>query len=275
MAKKVRIVDLSLEIKEGLGKVPLEELDPKQRKLWEGLADVLTAKVRHFDHKASIPAMLRAFPGVPEEALPHGLAWADDYLTLSVHVGTHMDAPWHFHPTAAGKRAKTIDEFPLELGYGHGVVLDMTHKKAGDLITKADIQKTLKKMKYQLKPLNIVLIRTDTDKLWDTMQYWTDYAGMGREATIWLIDQGIKVVGTDAPGWDRPFKYQAAEYRKTHDKTVIWEGHYAGIEREYYQMEKLAHLDQLPAHGFKLCCFPVKILKASAAWIRPVAIIEE
>jgi kynurenine formamidase len=274
MTKKVRIVDLSLEIKEGLGKVKLEDLEPQQRKTWEGLAEVLTAKINHYGHKESIPAMLRSFPGVPQEALPDGLAWADDYLCLGVHVGTHMDAPWHFHPTTEGRRAKTIDEFPLEWGYGPGVVLDMTHKKAGEVITIADVQEALKKMKYQLKPLDIVLIRTDTDKLWDTMQYWTDYAGMSREATIWLIDQGVKVVGTDAPGWDRPFRYQAAEYRKTQDKSVIWEGHYAGIEREYYQMEKLAHLDQLPAYGFRLCCFPVKILKASAAWIRPVAILE-
>jgi kynurenine formamidase len=274
MTKKVRVIDLSLEIKEGLGKVPLEELDPKQKKFWQRMADALTATIHHYDHKASIPAMLRSFPGVPQEALPDGLAWADDHLTLSVHAGTHMDAPWHYHPTTEGKRAKTIDEFPLEWGYGNGVVLDMTQKKPGELITVADVQEALKKMKYQLKPLDIVLIRTDTDKLWDTMQYWTDYAGMGREATIWLIDQGIKVVGTDAPGWDRPFRYQAIEYRKTQDKSVIWEGHYAGIEREYYQMEKLANLDQLPSHGFKVCCFPVKILKASAAWIRPVAIVE-
>jgi len=274
MAKKIRIVDLSLEIKEGLGKVPLEKLDPEQRKFWQGLADVLTAKVRHFGHKESVPVMLRSFPGVPAEALPDGLAWADDYLTLSVHAGTHMDAPWHYHPTSEGKRAKTIDEFPLAWGYSDGMVLDMTHKKRGELITVADVQAALAKIDYQLKPLDIVLIRTDTDKLWDTMQYWIDYAGMGREATIWLIDQGVKVVGTDAPGWDRPFRDQVAEYKKTQDKTVIWEGHYAGIEREYYQMEKLANLDQLPAHGFKVCCFPVKILKASAAWIRPVAIIE-
>jgi kynurenine formamidase len=275
MAKRVRVIDLSLEIKEGLGQVQLEGLDPEQRKLWQGLADALTAKIHHYDHKASIPVMLRSFPGVPQEALPDGLAWADDHLTLSVHAGTHMDAPWHYHPTSEGKRAKTIDEFPLAWGYGNGVVLDMTHKKPGELITVADIQQALKKIGYQLKPLDIVLIRTDTDKLWDTMQYWIDYAGMGREATIWLIDQGVKVVGTDAPGWDRPFRNQVAEYRKTQDKSLIWEGHYAGIEREYYQMEKLANLDQLPAHGFKVCCFPVKILKASAAWIRPVAIVEE
>jgi len=98
---------------------------------------------------------------------------------------------------------------------------------------------------------------------------------MGRAGTIWLADQGIKVVGTDAPGWDRPFRYQAEDFKKTGDRSLIWEGHFAGIEREYFQMEKLANLDQLPSYGFKVSCFPIKILNAGAAWVRPVAIIKE
>lgn len=141
MARKVRIINLSVEIKQGLGRVQWEALDSQQRKLWEGLADALTAKIRHFDHQESVPVMLRSFPGVPQEALPDGLAWADDHLTLSVHAGTHMDAPWH--PTSEDQRAKTIDEFPLAWGYGNGVVLDMTHKKPCELITMADIQAVL------------------------------------------------------------------------------------------------------------------------------------
>jgi kynurenine formamidase len=130
-------------------------------------------------------------------------------------------------------------------------------------------------MDYALKPLDIVLVMTGTDKLWGTPKYVTDYAGVGREATIWLVDQGVRVVGTDAPGWDRPFSYQAAAFKETGDRRLIWEGHFAGIEREYFQMEKLANLDQLPPYGFLVCCFPVKIHKASAAWLRPVAIIGE
>ena len=189
-------------------------------------------------------------------------------------MGTHMDAPWHYHPTSEGKESRTIDEIPIEYCFSNGVVLDMTHKKPGELINSQDIREALKKMKYELTPLDIVLIRTDTDKFWDTIKYWTNYAGVGREGTIWLIDQGIKVVGTDAPGWDRPFHVQAREFRETGNKDLIWEGHYAGIEREYYQMEKLTNLDQLPPYGFKVSCFPIKILKASAAWVRPVAIIE-
>jgi len=254
MLEKVRIVDLSLEIKEGPG--------------------VLGARIEHIDHRQSVPGMLQAFPGVAAEDLPNSLGWATDNLTLSVHSGTHIDAPWHYSPTSEGKPSKTIDEMPLELAYGDGVVLDMRHKKPGEVISVADLQQALKKIEYRLKPRDIVLIMTGTDKFWDTPKYG-EYAGTGREATIWLVDQGVKVVGTDAPGWDRPFRDAAAAFRETGDRKLIWEGHYAGIEREYYQMEKLANLDQLPPYGFKVCCFPIKILKASAAWIRPVAIIPE
>ncbi len=38
--------------------------------------------------------------------------------------------------------------------------------------------------------------------------------------------------------------------------------------------EKMPNLDKLPPHGFKVSCFPIKILKAGAGWVRPVAIIE-
>jgi len=255
MTGRVRVVDLSIEIKEGSG--------------------VMGAEIQRVGHKESIPQMLSGFPGVAPEDLPDGLGWAHDILTLSTHSGTHMDAPWHYHPTSEGKKSKTIDEMPLEWAYGDGVVLDMRHKKAGEVISVADLQEALKKIGYRLKPLDIVLIMTGTDRFWDTPKYVTEYAGVGREATIWLIDQGVKLVGTDAPGWDRPFMYQAKEFRETHDRSLIWEGHYAGIEREYFQMEKLANLDQLPPSGFKVFCFPIKILKASAAWVRPVAIIEE
>jgi kynurenine formamidase len=80
-----------------------------------------------------------------------------------------MDAPWHFHPTSKGKRAKSIGAFPLAWGYADGIVLGMIHKKPGELVTAADIQAALTKIDYRLKPLDIVLIRTGTDKRWDTI----------------------------------------------------------------------------------------------------------
>ena len=97
--------------------------------------------------------------------------------------------------------------------------------------------------------------------------------GMGKEATLWLLEQGVKIVGTDAWSWDRPLSFIAKDFSATKDPSLIWEGHFAGIEKEYYHMEKITGLDKLPPHGFKIACFPVKIKGASAGWVRPVAIL--
>jgi len=258
VAKRIRIVDLSLEIKEGPG--------------------VLGAKIKYLNHKESVPQMLTSWPGINAEDLPGGLGWAVETLTLNTHSGTHMDSPYHYYPTMAGQKSRTIDEMPLEWAYGPGVVLDMRHKRPGTVITPEDVQSALEKMDYQIRPLDIVLVMTGADKYWkdnDIGKYVAEYAGMGRQATLWLINQGVKLVGTDAVGWDRSFAVQAKEFRETRDRKLVWEGHFAGIEAEYYQMEKLTNLDKLPPHGFMVYCFPIKIFKASAAWVRPVAIIEE
>jgi len=258
LAKRFSIVDLSLEIKEG--------------------PSVLGAKIKYVDHKESVPDMLASWPGIKPEDLPDGLGWAAETLTLNTHSGTHMDSPYHYHPTMAGQKSRTIDEMPLEWAYGPGVVLDMRHKTPGTVVTPEDVQSALEKINYRIRPLDIVLVMTGADRYWkdnDIGRYVAEYAGMGREATLWLLNRGVKLVGTDAVGWDRPFAVQAKEFRETGDRKLIWKGHFAGIEGEYYQMEKLTNLDKLPPHGFMVYCFPIKILKASAAWVRPVAIIEE
>ncbi len=107
-----------------------------------------------------------------------------------------------------------------------------------------------------------------------TSNYLISGCGVGREATLWLLEQGIKVVGTDAWSWDRPLPFIAKEFDKTGDPSLIWEGHFAGIEKSYCQLEKLTSLDQLPSTGFKISCYPIKIKNASAGWVRAVAIIE-
>ncbi len=94
---------------------------------------------------------------------------------------------------------------------------------------------------------------------------------MGREATLWLCERGVRVVGTDAWSWDRPLPLIAADFKKTKDASLIWEGHFAGIVKGYFQIEKLTNLAKLPSTGFTFYCFPIKIKGASAGWIRAVA----
>jgi kynurenine formamidase len=237
-------------------------------------SEPLPVKVVHEDHTKSVEAM-KGFFGCDESDLPQGLAWANDSATLGAHAGTHVDAPWHYFPTSEGKRARTIDEMPLEWFYGDGVVLDMRHKPNGSLITINDIKEALEKINYQLKPWDIVLIETGADKYWGKAEYFNAGCGMGKESTLWLIEQGIKVMGIDAWGWDRPFWAIKEEFSKTKDKSILWEGHRAGIEKEYCHIEKLANLDKLPRpFAFKVACFPVKLTKGSAGWTRAVALLE-
>jgi kynurenine formamidase len=97
---------------------------------------------------------------------------------------------------------------------------------------------------------------------------------MGRDATLYLLERGIRVTGTDAWSWDAPFVHTARRYAVDHDPSVIWEGHKAGREIGYCHLEKLHDLERLPDKGFQISCFPVKIAAASAGWTRAVAILE-
>ena len=81
-------------------------------------------------------------------------------------------------------------------------------------------------------------------------------------------------MGTDAWSWDAPFSHTAKKFAKDRDPSIIWEGHKAGREIPYYQMEKLQHLETLPGHGFTVICFPVKIERAGAGWVRAVALFD-
>jgi kynurenine formamidase len=97
---------------------------------------------------------------------------------------------------------------------------------------------------------------------------------MGREATLYLTERGVRVCGTDGWSWDAPFVHTRRRWEETADPAIIWEGHRAGMVRGYCQIEKLHNLEELPATGFTVCCFPVKIRGASAGWTRAVAIID-
>jgi kynurenine formamidase len=161
---------------------------------------------------------------------------------------------------------------PLDWFFRPAVKLDFRAFDDGYIVTPEDIDKELLRIDYTLKPLDIVVINTSAGDRFGTAAYPQSGCGIGRDATLHLTSQGIRVVGTDAWSWDAPFKFVAERYARDRDASIIWEGHKAGLETEYCQIEKLRHLDQLPPHGFRIACFPVKIHAASAGWTRAVAI---
>lgn len=83
---------------------------------------------------------------------------------------------------------------------------------------------------------------------------------------------GLHLEGTDAWSWDAPFSHTRARFAGSGDASIIWEGHKAGRDIGYGQMEKMSNLECLPAHGFEVSCFPYKIKHATAGFVRAVAI---
>jgi kynurenine formamidase len=92
------------------------------------------------------------------------------------------------------------------------------------------------------------------------------------EATRWLFDQGVRVMGIDAWGWDRPLHLQAAEAIERDQAGIFWAAHQVGLP--YSQIERLVNLGALPPTGFTVACFPLRIAGASAAPARVVAILD-
>lgn len=204
----------------------------------------------------------------------------EEFLSLEtvhcpVHIGTHIDYSFHYGTKSEGRASKTINELPLEWCISSGVVLDFTSKKPGEVISKGDVESMLKKINYNLKPKDIVILHTGADKLFGSKEYLTNYPGVSPEAIGFILDAGVKIIGIDSLGFDRPYKFMMTDFLRTHDAGVLWPAHFFGRIREYAHIERLANLDKLPAFGFKVACFPVKIKDVGASWARAVAIIEE
>lgn len=236
----------------------------------------LQPRIEYSGHAESVEQMLPFFPGLRADQLPDGEAWAVEQLHLSTHSGSHMDAPWHYHSTTnnGACRSPTIDEAPLDLFLRPGVKLDFRHFADGYVASAADVEAELDRIGYALQPLDIVLVNTSAGAAYGKVNFENRGCGLGREATNFLTGHGVQVVGTDAWSWDAPFVHTAKRFAETGDPAIIWEGHKAGREQPYYQMEKLLNLAALPPFGFTVACFPVKIERASAGWVRAVAILD-
>lgn len=90
-----RFVDLSIAIEAAL------PCDPP----------MMIPKIEYVDHAQGATQMLDFFPGIRREQLPGGLGWALEFLTLTTHSGTHLDAP--YHSTTTPRRIKENTPLPL------------------------------------------------------------------------------------------------------------------------------------------------------------------
>jgi kynurenine formamidase len=237
---------------------------------------LMNSKITNLPHENGAKEDQKYYGIDPNDWPFPGKAWADDFIEMTTHSGTHLDAPWHMGPKCEGKIPKTIDEWPLEWCYGDGVVIDIRDIPNGYQLSVGELKNRLKKMKYTLKPLDIFLVMTGNDKYWGTPEYLNRGGHLSPEALLWVLDQGIKTVGTDSWSFDIPYSYWSKNYKEHgNDPKYLWPCHLVGIKKEYAHYEKLMNLDKLPLYGFKFYGFPIKFYKGSAGFVRAVAFVEE
>jgi kynurenine formamidase len=252
----MRFVDLSAPITQGPAELP----------------DMLRTDIEFSDHAEGAAAAAAVF-GVGAELLRDGEGWATETFTrLGTHNSTHVDAPWHYNSTIAGERAQTIDELPLDWFFRPGVVLDFDGRPDGEAIDVPEVEAALSAAGHELRERDIVLIRTGRDAHLDAPDYMIRGPGVTAAATHWLYDRGVRVMGVDAWGWDRPLNLQAQDAIAAGRPGIFWAAHQADLQ--YAQIERLANLGALPSTGFTVACFPLRLVGGSAAPARVVAIVD-
>ncbi len=108
------------------------------------------------------------------------------HLSLGVHTGTHVDAPFHFIDGAP-----TLEQVPLETFVGPATVIEISNST---LITESDLQRVV--IPSQVERL---LIKTSNSALWakGENEFQPDFVALSPEAANWAVENGIRLVGID------------------------------------------------------------------------------
>jgi arylformamidase len=201
------------------------------------------------DISVPLGASTPVFPGDPrlsislEQQIAQGAAYNSSTVSMGVHTGTHVDAPWHFLDDG-----DTIDQVPLNALVGVAQVYDLT---GVNRITEST-----------LAPLNIrpgerVLFKTSNSALWgQTHEVAPDYVALTTGAAHFLLQRNVQTVGIDYLSVDAP-------------NTLDFPVHRALLKHRVVIVEGL-NLRDVHAGEYFLICLPLKFKAAEAALARAV-----
>ncbi len=186
------------------------------------------------------------------------ITFATSHLSTLDHIGTHVDAFYHFDPNGA-----TIDQMPLEMFFGKAVCLDMTHIPDLGEITVEEMEEAEKKAGVKVDG-HIVLLNTGLHKRhYPNPSVVISNPGITAEATHWLADRGSRLHGVEGPSTDVPSNGYFPNHRTCRDRGIS-------------HIEWLVNLEALIGKGeFMFYGVPLLFNGGSGSPIRAFAIIEE
>lgn len=197
----------------------------------------------------------------PEDFPDHAFL-RHEQVSASVHSGSHIDAPGHFGPSHAGDDPGLISAAPLDAFVGAGIMLDVSDAP-GWRVERGHVRAAAESAGIDDFDQAIVLIHTEREK------------AIAADVVADFLDAGVRVIGTDADGFDGPFEPIIRRFLASKDPGALWPAHFLGRSRPYYHIERLRNLASLPARGFLVIAMPVLIAGTTAAWTRAVAFVPE
>lgn len=209
------------------------------------------------------PGSTRFSEEIRQECSPGKFRGYDYHLCAG--TGTHIDAPFH-----CVEDGKSVTDFSLQELIGPGCVIDVTQSVQNNpdyTVSAHDIEQ----WENQFGPIPsgaIILARTGWSQYWSQPQRYCNadvdgvlhFPGFSEEAAQLLVTKNIIGVGIDTLSLD-------AGVSKTYPAHKIFLGH--GL----FQIENIAHLQQLPPVGATILVLPLKIENAPEAPARVIAII--
>ena len=174
-----RIVDLTLPVQSGMPgipNIPFYDKHPVKVEVVTVIDDAQREMLRSRGIEVGDDAELRGT--------------MNTVLTISSHVGTHIDAPRHFYQDGA-----PIDEVPLDrIVLREAVVLDVASKPPRSAVTADDLERTGVKP----APHQIAVIKTLwTDRAWGTSAFWPDMVYLDPSVGDWVLERGVTAVAMD------------------------------------------------------------------------------
>jgi kynurenine formamidase len=172
------------------------------------------------------------------------------HLIMSTHLGTHLDAPFHFFDDG-----RTVENLDVRKGFGPAWVLDFTHKKGGDAITVED----LKPYEDKITTGSRLIFHTDWDKEFPQPHYFGGQPYLSVEASTWMAQRGVWCVALDTP------TTYPAEYTPSHHSLL-------NKDVEVLIIEGLRGLERLQNKEVILIALPLRIRGRDGSPCRAMAI---
>jgi arylformamidase len=179
--------------------------------------------------------------------------FAEKYIAMFSHTGTHMDAPGHI---LAG--APTLDRLAIDRFTGPGVVIDLPTSEPGRIVTDRDLEPKLK----DIGKADFVLFRFDWSRLWGRREYFTAFPVLSEDAAAVLAGADLKGVGVDCISVDAM-------------DTQAFPIHRIFFRAGLVIIENLTGLSALAGKAFTFSAFPLKLRDADGSPVRAAAAIAD